>query len=63
LEAVLTLVGFFYLMDFDYPKTHEIGLTMIQNLIFGDLRTPADIIGPFKSAKEEYLDYKKSCLQ
>jgi hypothetical protein len=50
-------------VDFDYPKTHEIGLTMIQNLIFGDLRTPADIIGPFKSAKEEYLDYKKSCLQ
>ncbi len=43
-------------MDFDYPKTHEIGLTMTKNLIFGDLRTPADIIGPFKSAiKEEYL--------
>ena len=61
-EAVLTLVGLFYLMDVDYPKSHEIGLTMIQNLIFHDLSTPADIIDPFKNAKEEYLQYKKSCM-
>ena len=47
-EAVLTLIGMFYLLDIDYPKQHEVRL-MMQNLLFGDTSTPGDLISTISS--------------
>ena len=55
-EPVLALIGLFYLLDVDYPKAYELGLTMIHNLVFHDLNTPGDLLDIFQSEKEEYLD-------
>ena len=60
LEAVLALIGVFYLFDVDYPPTHEPGLTMLHNMVFKDLNDPADLIKVFEAAKEKYLDFKSS---
>ncbi len=59
-EAVLALIGLFYLLDVDYPQSHELGLTMLHNMVFQDLNVPADLIKLFETAKEKYLDFKKS---
>ncbi|XP_028417767.1 uncharacterized protein LOC114542403 [Dendronephthya gigantea] len=32
MRAVLALIGLFYVIDVDYPKSHELGLTMLHNL-------------------------------
>ena len=57
-EAVLALIGLFYLFDVDYPKAYELGLTMIHNLVFHNLNTPGDLLDIFQSEKEEYLDFQ-----
>ena len=62
-EAVLALVALFYLIDADYPKPHELGLTMLHNLVFGDMNTPEDIIEQFETVKEQYVQFKKECLE
>ena len=43
-EAVLGLLGLFYLLDIDYHKHQEVGLTIMQNLFLGDKSTPGDLI-------------------
>lgn len=60
MQAVLALIGVFYLIDVDYPKSHELGLTMLHNLVFQDMSTPADLLNSFESAKEDYLDFKQN---
>jgi hypothetical protein len=60
MEAALALIGLFYLLDVDYPKAHELGLTMLQNLVFQDLSTPDDLFNTFQSAKKAYLDFQQN---
>lgn len=59
-EAVLALIGLFYLMDVDYPKAYELGLSILQNLCFGDHNMPGDILNVFNNAIGEYLKFKNS---
>ena len=58
MEAVLALIALFYLLDVDYPKAYELGLTMIHNLVFQNLHTPGDLLDIFQSEKEECLDFQ-----
>ncbi|XP_028417701.1 uncharacterized protein LOC114544956 [Dendronephthya gigantea] len=60
MQAVLALIGLFYLIDVDYPKSHELGLTMLHSLLFHDMNTPADLYNSFESAKEDYLKFKQN---
>ncbi|XP_033125439.1 uncharacterized protein LOC117123570 [Anneissia japonica] len=48
-EALLAFLGAFYLLDFDYPKSHEIGLSVLQCLILLDKETPADLLKTVES--------------
>ena len=59
-EAVLTLIGMFYLLDIDYPKQHEVGLTMMQNLLFGDTSSPGDLINTISSLMADYTKFKNT---
>ena len=57
-EALLAYIGTFYLLDYDYPATYEIGLTMLRFFLFGDKQIPSDQIQPFNSELQEYLKYE-----
>ena len=58
-EAVLTFIGSFYLLDADYPKPHELGLTVLHNnLLFEDKATPADLVPAFYLALQNYSKFK-----
>ena len=59
-EAILTLIGMFYLLDIDYPKQHEVGLTMMQNLFFDDTSTPGDLIDTISSLMADYTKFKNT---
>ena len=61
-EALLAFLGMFYLLDVDYPTTHEVGLTMLQNLLFADHCAPQDMSAAFNATLSEYMKYKK-CME
>ena len=44
-EAILALIGTFYLLDIDYLKQHEVRYS----LFFGDSSTPGDLINTISS--------------
>ena len=43
-EAVLALISSYYLLDIDYPKSHKLGLTMLQHIAFKDKSSPIFLI-------------------
>lgn len=57
-EATVGYLASFYLLDFDYPKCFEIGMNMLQRVIFKDERVPQDISGTFNVALKAYNKYK-----
>lgn len=60
MEAALAFIGMFYVLDIDYPPSHELGLSVLHNFIFGDKSTPAELLSPFNTAIEEYTKFKNS---
>ena len=44
----------------DYPKAHELSLTMLHNLVFQDMNTLGDLFESFEAAKEDYLNFKQT---
>lgn len=42
MKAVAALVGTFYLLDFDYPTTWQVSLSVLQRVLFGDERVHPD---------------------
>ena len=59
-EAVLALIGSYYLVDIDYPKSHELGLTMLKHLVFKDKISPGDLLNTLNATITSYTDYKNS---
>lgn len=59
-EAVLALIGTFYLLDIDYPKSHELGLTMLHHLVFQDKSSPGDLLNTVNATFTEYNKFKNS---
>jgi hypothetical protein len=59
-EAILALIGMFYLLDIDYARYHELGFTVLQNIIFEDKNTPGDLINLFTAAMAEYAKFKNN---
>jgi hypothetical protein len=57
-EAVVAFLASFYLMDFDYPKQHELGLAVLQVLVFKDNRIPKDISAICSTVLKSYKKYK-----
>ena len=57
-EGVLALLASFYLLDFDYPRCHEISLTFLQQCTFKDMSVPTDITASFQLALSNYNDFK-----
>ena len=43
-EAVLALIGSYYLLDIDYTKSHELGSAMLQHVVFKDKSSPIFLI-------------------
>lgn len=59
-EATVGYLASFYLLDFDYPKSCEIGLNMLQTIIFEDQRVPKDIAVTFKHILKSFTLFKAS---
>jgi hypothetical protein len=57
---ILALIGMFYLLDIDYARYHELGFTVLQNIIFEDKNTPGDLINVFTAAMAEYAKFKNN---
>eukprot|EP00112_Aurelia_sp_Birch-Aquarium-sp1_P023159 Seg679.17 transcript_id=Seg679.17/GoldUCD/mRNA.D3Y31 product="hypothetical protein" protein_id=Seg679.17/GoldUCD/D3Y31 len=53
-EAVVAHLAAFYLLDFDYPKNSEVGMSMLQYLLFNDESIPQDITTQFKNTVAAY---------
>lgn len=50
----MALIAVFYLLDIDYTRSHELGLTG---------QRPGELINVFMSAMEEYTKFKNSYSQ
>ena len=59
-EALLGLIGLFYLFDVDYPAEHELGLTMLHYLVFCDKSVPSVLIKPFNTLLADYSKFKNA---
>jgi len=57
-EGMLALLASFYLLDFDYLRHHEIGLTFMQQLVFEDMNVPIDLATSFNLAITNYNNFK-----
>ena len=51
-EAAQAYMRLFYLLDIDYPPSHELGLPMLQHLLFQDQNAPMDLCGNFNKTLE-----------
>ena len=59
-EAVLALIGSYYLVDIDYPKSHELGLTMLKHLVFNDKSSLGDLLNTLNATITSYTAFKNS---
>ena len=59
-EATVAYLASFYLLDFDYPKSCEVGLCILQRITFQDENIPMDITASFESALKSYNSFKKN---
>ena len=61
-EATVAYLASFYLLDFDYPKSCEVGLCILQRITFQDENIPKDITTSFESALKSFNSFKK-CMK
>jgi hypothetical protein len=59
-EAVLAYLGLYYLLDLDYPASHELGFTLLHYLFFEDETTPGDIVQTFNATLAAFQKFQKS---
>ncbi len=59
-EALLALIGLFYLLDVDYPPEHELSLTILHYLVFGDKAVPSALVKPFNAVLADYTKFKNA---
>ena len=59
-EAVVAFLASFYLLDFDYSKQHELGLAVLQILVFKDNQIPKDISVTCSGMLKAYGKYKEN---
>ena len=57
-ECFVALLASFYLFDFDYPRSHDITLHLLQHCIFKDMNIPQDIAPAFQAATKSYKSFK-----
>ena len=57
-QVVVAFLATFYLLDFDYPRNYEIGLSIMQYYVFEDKHVPNDIAVTFNNVIETYQSYK-----
>ena len=55
LEAAITYVAAYYLLDFDYPKVHEMGLAVLQYICFDNKEVTAVLLSIFDVVLKGYL--------
>ena len=60
MEAVVAYLATFYLLDFDYPRHHEMGLNVLQYYLFQDTNVPNDIAASFNAHLDAYKQFKSS---
>ena len=58
LMAVCSMFSYYYLFDWDYPKTHELAFSVLQYFIFGDQKVPEDIMSGLNQFMGSYTDFK-----
>lgn len=58
-EAVLAYFGLYYLLDFDYPPSLELGFTLCHYFFFEDKTTPVELVKPFNAAFSDFQKFQK----
>ena len=59
-EAVIPLIGSYYIVDIDYLKSQELGLTMLKHLVFKDKISPGDLLNTLNATITSYTAFKNS---
>jgi hypothetical protein len=52
-------LGLYYLLDLDYPASHELGFTLLHYLFFQDETTPGDIVQTFNATLAAFQNIRK----
>ena len=58
MEAFITYMSLYYLMDVDYPQSQEVSLTIMQYIIFHDKKTPPDVMKALDMSWRQYTIFK-----
>ena len=59
-EATIAYLASFYLLDFDYPKSYEVGLCILQQITFQDENILKDITASFESVLKSFNSFSKN---
>ena len=59
-EAVIPLIGSYYIVDIDYLKSQELGLTMLKHLVFNDKSSLGDLLNTLNATITSYTAFKNS---
>lgn len=57
-EMVVAYLASYYLLDFEYPKQHVFGLSILHYFVFKDQEIPRDLLKNFEEAISLYEKYK-----
>ena len=60
-EAVMAYLVPYYALDFDYPQSLKLGLSVLQFFCFEDKATPSDLAKSFNNALAEFNKYVATC--
>ena len=60
-QAAIAYLASYYVLDFDYPKNLELGLSVLQYFCFEDKATPVDVAKSFNHAIAEFNTYATAC--
>lgn len=56
-KAIVAYLASYYVLDFDYPQTLELGLSVLQYFCVEDKATPVDVAKSFNNAVAEFNKY------
>ena len=59
-EATVVYLASFYLLDFAYSKSCEVGLCILQRINFQDENIPKDITASFESKLKSFNSFRKN---
>ena len=54
----IAYLGLYYMLDVDYPGSHELSFTVMQYILFKDKKTPPDLVKAVDAVWGDYCKFK-----